>query len=211
MRDGFARSPKFLSETRPDQPHLAELAALERAVNDAFDAPDAAPLTIADVSAIAPERWSDIIFVPHPSASHLKLITNAYALWVTLKDEKASLAAAKLEQPDDIIVWRQDVTPKVPPYVCRGSDDVERNRERRSVRRPMRAPHRLRRSRFCPTSGSPAPAGMARYWVVNESDAHGIILQLRHSTANTPHPNQIFSALWPRTFIKRLTGTSRQR
>ncbi len=105
--------PEFLAEARPDQPHLAELAALERAVNDAFDAPDAAPLTIADLSAISPEKWSDLIFVPHPSAGHLKLMTNAYALWVALKDEAIPPDPTTLAEPDDIIVWRQNVTPKV--------------------------------------------------------------------------------------------------
>jgi putative DNA-binding protein len=105
--------PEFLVEARPDQPHIAELAALERAVNDAFDAPDAAPLTIADLSAIAPERWSDLIFVPHPSASRLKLTTNTYPLWVALKDEATPPDPMTLAEPEDIIVWRQDVTPKV--------------------------------------------------------------------------------------------------
>lgn len=105
--------PEFIAETRPELPELAELAALERAVNDAFDAPDASPLTIADLSAIAPEKWSDIIFVPHPSAHHLKFKTNAYALWAALKDDATPPATAKLAHPEDIIVWRHDVTPKV--------------------------------------------------------------------------------------------------
>jgi hypothetical protein len=105
--------PEFIAETRPERPDLAELAALERSVNDAFDAPDASPLTISDLSAIPPERWSDLIFVPHPSARHIKFMTNAYALWAALKDDTPAPGTAKLAQPEDVIVWRHDVTPKV--------------------------------------------------------------------------------------------------
>jgi Putative DNA-binding domain len=105
--------PEFLAETRSERRDLAELATLERSVNDAFDAPDASPLTISDLSAISPERWSDLIFMPHPSARHIKFMTNAYALWAALKDEATPPESTKLAQPEDVIVWRHEVTPKV--------------------------------------------------------------------------------------------------
>jgi Putative DNA-binding domain len=105
--------PEFIAETRPERPDLAELATLERSINDAFDAPDASPLTISDLSAISPERWSDLIFVPHPSARHIKFMTNAYALWAALKGGATAPESTKLAQPEDIIVWRYEVTPKV--------------------------------------------------------------------------------------------------
>lgn len=105
--------PDFIARTHPDQAHIAELAALERALNDAFDAPDAEPLALADLAAVPPERWSDLVFTPHPSAARLTLTTNAHALWLALKDEKAPPEVETFETPDTVLVWRRETTPRL--------------------------------------------------------------------------------------------------
>ena len=48
-------------------PCAGDLARFERALNDAFDAADADPLTAADLSALPAERWPELRFTLHPS------------------------------------------------------------------------------------------------------------------------------------------------
>ena len=54
------RLPEFLRSHEPyaKQPVLSELAALERALNDAFDGADAPVVTMADLAALPPEIWA---------------------------------------------------------------------------------------------------------------------------------------------------------
>jgi hypothetical protein len=63
------------------------------------------------MAGFAPEAWSGVRFRPHPSASRLKLATNAAAIWLALKNDEAPPDAAGLEQPAHLLIWRQDVTP----------------------------------------------------------------------------------------------------
>ena len=105
--------PEFLKSTSPyvDYPVLTDLAALEKALNDAFDAKDAAVLALADMAGIAPEAWADLKFHAHPSAVRLDFSTNASAVWMALKKDETPPDANSLEQPCLLLIWRQDVTP----------------------------------------------------------------------------------------------------
>jgi hypothetical protein len=105
--------PDFLKSTAPysDHPILADLAALEKALNDAFDAADAPVLGLADMAAFAPELWNTLIFQPHPSSRRLDASSNVADVWLALKNDKTPPDAIALEQPTRLLVWRQDVTP----------------------------------------------------------------------------------------------------
>ena len=69
---------KFLSTTMPYSEHrvLAELAAFETALNDAFDARDGRVLQIADLAATPPDDWQNLRFVPHASTRRLTFLTD---------------------------------------------------------------------------------------------------------------------------------------
>ena len=105
--------PDFLKSAAPygDYPVLSELAALEKALNDAFDAKDAPVLALADMAAIAPQAWADLKFDAHSSALRLDFSTNASAIWLALKKDETPPDAILLEQPCRLLIWRQDVTP----------------------------------------------------------------------------------------------------
>jgi Putative DNA-binding domain len=105
--------PDFLRSTGPyrDYPVIADLAALEKALNDAFDAEDAPVLALADMAGIAPERWNDLTFEAHPSTIRLDISTNASAVWLALKKDETPPDAVVLEQPCRLLIWRRDVTP----------------------------------------------------------------------------------------------------
>ncbi len=105
--------PDFLKSTEPyrDHPILADLAALEKALNDAFDAADAPVLVLADMAGFAPELWNTLLFQPHPTSCRLDVSTNAAAVWLALKNDETPPDAATLQQPGRLLIWRQDVTP----------------------------------------------------------------------------------------------------
>lgn len=105
--------PGFLKNTEPYSKHpaIADLAALEKALNDAFHAADAPVLGLADMAGFAPEVWSTLIFRPHPASRRLDVSTNAAAIWLKLKNDETPPDGMALEKPAPLLIWRQDVTP----------------------------------------------------------------------------------------------------
>ena len=112
--------PEFLKSAEPycNHPVLADLAALEKGLNDAFDAAEGPVLDLAVMAGFAPEQWNDLKFQPHPSAARIDLSTNASAVWLALKNDETPADAITLEVPCRILIWRQDTTPmfrELPP------------------------------------------------------------------------------------------------
>jgi hypothetical protein len=107
------RLPDFLKTAKAYRkyPVLSDLAALEKVLNDAFDAIEAPVIKVADMAAFAPEAWAGLTFRPHSSAQRLDLSTNATAVWFALKADDDPPDPAVLGEPDRLLVWRQDVTP----------------------------------------------------------------------------------------------------
>ena len=105
--------PDFLKSAEPyhDHPVLSELAALEKALNDAFDAKEGAVVELTAMAGFAPEVWPGLTFEPHPSASRLDLATNASAIWLALKNDETPPDAVMLDESARLQIWRQDVTP----------------------------------------------------------------------------------------------------
>jgi hypothetical protein len=105
--------PDFLKTTGPYSKHpvLSDLATLEKALNDAFDAQDAPVIGVADMAGFAPEAWAALAFRAHPSATRLDLSTNASAVWLALKADEDPPDPVRLTEASRLLVWRQDVTP----------------------------------------------------------------------------------------------------
>ena len=80
--------PDFVRESGnyAKHPEVAEIADLEKALADAFDGPDAAPLTIDALAPLAPEAWPQLTLKPHPTAIRLTFRTNAAEIWSALKE-----------------------------------------------------------------------------------------------------------------------------
>lgn len=83
------------------RPWLPDLARLERARVDAFDAPDATPVRAADLAAVGPEAWSDLTFTPIPAVELLRCAWPAHEVW-------AAPATQPQPCPTRLRVWRQD-------------------------------------------------------------------------------------------------------
>jgi hypothetical protein len=109
--------PAFVknSEAFAEHPEAAEIAQLEKALADAFDGPDAEPLGIEALAALAPEAWPNLVLEPHPTAIRLTFKTNAADIWSALKDEEAPPKPEHLTEPQAIVVWRQDFMARFRP------------------------------------------------------------------------------------------------
>lgn len=104
--------PDFAKKTAPfaDHPEIGEIAALEKALADAFDGPDAPPIITESLAAIPPEDWPRLTFTPHPTAGRLRFATNADDIWLALNEESAPPTPTHLPEPRSLIVWRQEFT-----------------------------------------------------------------------------------------------------
>ncbi len=113
MRWYAAKLPAFLRAHEPycAYPILADLAALEKMLGDAFDAADAPVLALGDLARFAPEQWAQMQFKPHPGATRLDAVTNVAAIWLALKDDETPPDAETLDPPAKLVAWRQDATP----------------------------------------------------------------------------------------------------
>ncbi|HUU67098.1 MAG TPA: DNA-binding domain-containing protein [Methyloceanibacter sp.] len=101
--------PEFAHATMPfaDHREVGEIAALEKALSDAFDGPDAQPLAIADLATLPAEDWPRLTFRPHPTAIRLTFDTNATTIWSALKSETDPPKPQRLPEPQALLVWRQ--------------------------------------------------------------------------------------------------------
>jgi hypothetical protein len=100
----LANTPEYAS-----QPWLAELARFEWAMNDVFDAADAASIEVHALGQIAPENWAQLGFDVHPAVRRLDLMWNAPALWRALTNAHPHPAPRAQAQPVAWLLWRRDL------------------------------------------------------------------------------------------------------
>jgi hypothetical protein len=105
------RLPEFLRSTKPysGTPVIADLAALERALNDAFDGPDAPVVGLTALSSHPPETWAQLSFEPHPTAVPFEVTTNVADVWAALRAGNAPPSSVTYDEPRTILVWRLDM------------------------------------------------------------------------------------------------------
>ena len=94
------------------RPVLADLARLEQALNDAFDAADASVLQIEQLAVVAPDDWGKLVFQAHSSVCRLDFNSNAGTIWTALGSEKDPPKATRPKSVQRLIVWRQQSTAK---------------------------------------------------------------------------------------------------
>ena len=90
-------------------PEIQELAVLESALNSAFDAPEAASLSLVELTALDPEVLSSMILGIHPSASRLTFKQNTTSIWSALKCDTHPPRPHLLDEAQQILIWRQGV------------------------------------------------------------------------------------------------------
>jgi hypothetical protein len=88
-------------------PHLVDLAQLEWAILDAFDAADAPVLEPATLAAVPSEGWPALRFQLTPSLRLLQLKWPADEVWKQVQREETPAAPARAAV--SLRVWRQDL------------------------------------------------------------------------------------------------------
>ena len=117
LREAGARLPAFLAGHAPvgDRPWLVELARLERARLEVFDGPDATPVSLAALRALAPERFGALHLSLIPAH---RVLVNRFTIAPTWRAEAPD--APPREAPETLIVWRREVD-----VFHRAADDEE--------------------------------------------------------------------------------------
>jgi hypothetical protein len=118
LRDAGVALPRFLAAheaaagVRAAAPCAADLAALEWALVDAFDAPDAPVLDRAALAAVEPEAWDTLRLFAAPSLTVLSLRWPAHRVKQAFDADGAeaahAAAAALSAEPTTLRVWRRD-------------------------------------------------------------------------------------------------------
>lgn len=104
----FVAGHESAAEARARWPFAADLAALEWAITDAFDAADAEPLSRADLTALPPEYWDDLALVPLPGAQLLELAWPVRALRAAHDAGEALPPVAPAPSSERVLVWRRE-------------------------------------------------------------------------------------------------------
>ena len=104
--------PEFTVSATPwrNHPVLGEMARFEWAKGELLDAADSTVVGIADIAAVAPDRWAGIRPRLKPAVRRLALEWNVPGLWDAVSREDATPPApARNERALDWLLWRQDI------------------------------------------------------------------------------------------------------
>lgn len=85
---------------------LSELARLEWAFTLAFDTPDAAPLTLAQMAELPAEAWPALQVDCVPSAQWQPCRYNSLAIWKAIKEQSEFPGSQTLEREELCLIWR---------------------------------------------------------------------------------------------------------
>ena len=92
-----AELPAFIARQNGLPPAASDMALFEWTLGLAFDAADAAPLSVADLAAIQPEDWAGLRFILHPGLHVIMLQHAVPEWWLAVQD--LDDAAAPSEPP----------------------------------------------------------------------------------------------------------------
>ncbi len=99
--------PSYLADDEffSQHPQIAELAAFERRLLNAFDAADSDCATFESLQAIPPQQWPQLCFRFHPSVQLFRCHTNAVECWQALKQQQTP-PAPLVGELRSWLIWR---------------------------------------------------------------------------------------------------------
>ena len=102
------RLPAFLAEhaLKDEFPFICDLARLEWARVEVFDAADFVPMTTADLANVPADAWADLRLTLGPSFKMLDLAWPVHDAWLALDRDEPVPAMEK--QATTLLVWRRD-------------------------------------------------------------------------------------------------------
>jgi len=95
-------------------PAVADMARFEWAICEAFDGPDAPPMAVEALAALAPEDWPGLRLVLHPTCRLLELDWSVAPIWRELAeaDDPNHQAAPPEPLAHTVLVWRKSLQPR---------------------------------------------------------------------------------------------------
>ena len=109
---GFgATFPDWLVDRFPDDADIADVARIDWMLRVAFDSANAKPIVIDDLALLTPDDLSVVTFKFHPTVALASLNCNAASIWEALDQGITPPAAACLNEPTWLLVWRKDFRP----------------------------------------------------------------------------------------------------
>ncbi len=108
-----ARLPEFMQESDKwrSETQALGVARLERALTDAFDAPDGEACALERLAEYAPQDWPRLVFAFHPSLSLLRLPAGAVELYEALSSGDAEPRPKARDGEETAAVWRSGFDP----------------------------------------------------------------------------------------------------
>ena len=104
LDDYGADFPETLERLYPEDPEIADLARLERALTDAFVGQDHTP---PDPEIWAQIDWEAAVLTFAPTVKLIELRSNATDIWSAMNAETTAPAAVRLPNAVACLVWRQ--------------------------------------------------------------------------------------------------------
>ena len=100
--------PDLLGKPPFDElPVLKEIAVIERAFADSFDAKDAQFASLEQLAAIDPNLWAYLQLEMQTSLQILPFSYNTFAIWKALSDEETPPDVEKMETDSLWVLWRK--------------------------------------------------------------------------------------------------------
>ncbi|OQS48503.1 DNA-binding domain-containing protein [Chromobacterium violaceum] len=97
-----------------DLPYLPDVARLEWAVHRCYYAPDAEPLSVSALAAIAPEQWGALAFQALPDVALCRADSPALSIWRAHR-ERGALEGLLALPPENALVYRERGEVKTQP------------------------------------------------------------------------------------------------
>jgi hypothetical protein len=88
-------------------PEVVEIAKIELAFGNSFDAADCQFVTLNQLAQLEPEKWTSLRLCFHDSVQLLPQHYNSFQIWRALSNEQAP--PPKIEDETTWLVWRQDL------------------------------------------------------------------------------------------------------
>ncbi|MEY2838136.1 MAG: hypothetical protein RJB60_435 [Pseudomonadota bacterium] len=109
LRDYGLAWPDWLAQRYPDDTDMADLARLEWALRQAFDAANRPTMGLAELGTIPAEAWATLGFELAPGTTVLRLSHAVAPLWQSLSREEAPEPVRN--EATCLLVWRQGWQP----------------------------------------------------------------------------------------------------
>jgi hypothetical protein len=105
----FSNHVPELLEQAPfnELPVLKEIAVIERAFADSFDAKDLSVTSIDDLAQIQPESWAFIQLDLQKSLQIIPFSFNSFSIWKALSDEQTPPPVEKMKNESMWVLWRK--------------------------------------------------------------------------------------------------------